>query len=331
VTRLSVLMPVAPARADQALPFAALAGDGLAARLWQGHSLRVEAHQMFAYLAAAGYRIPVGLGVSLMPLRHPFESALQAASLAATMGVPIVAGFGPGAVALQASLRGAPYPSPLTATREYLTVVRGLLSGEPIDHRGGYFPCRAMLAPMPPTGVEIGLGVLRPRMARLAGELADVAITWLTPPHYLATQLVPALDEGASAAGRARPRLAAVVPVCLAAPGRDPAEMTLAAAWGHLSMPHYRAMLRKAGVHIDSPAAGKALLEAGAAISGSPADIARAVAAYAAAGADEIVLNACGVATRHGLQVAAAELRTILTALAPLAPAQAMTTTKAGR
>src|SRR5687767_8116490 len=108
-------MPVSPDRPGRALAFAALVRDGLADRLWQGQSLHIEPHQMFAYLAAAGFRVPVGLGVTLMPLRHPFESALQAASLAATMGAPIVAGFGPGAAAFQASLRGLPYPSPLTA------------------------------------------------------------------------------------------------------------------------------------------------------------------------------------------------------------------------
>jgi hypothetical protein len=96
-------------------------------------------------------------------------------------------------------------------------------------------------------------------------------------------------------------------------------------------MPHYRAMLSRAGVDVDSPAAASALLNAGACMSGSLADIAEAVAVYEAAGVDEIVLNLSGVATRYGLDAAAAELRTILTALAPTAPALAMTTTKAGR
>jgi alkanesulfonate monooxygenase SsuD/methylene tetrahydromethanopterin reductase-like flavin-dependent oxidoreductase (luciferase family) len=331
VIGLSVQMPLAPARPDLALPFAALVRDGLADRLWQGQSLRIEPHQMFAYLAAAGFRIPVGIGVSLMPLRHPYEAALHTASLAATMGAPVVAGFGPAAPAFQASLRGAPYPSALTAAREYLTVVRGLLAGGPVDHRGAYFPCHAMLPPMAETRVEIGLGVLRPRMARLAGELADAAITWLTPPRYLAAEIVPALEEGAAVAGRQRPRLIAVVPVCLAAEGRDTSALTFAATWGHLSMPQYRAMLSRAGVDVDSPVAANALLDTKACVAGSPSVIAGALAAYTAAGVDEIVLNPAGVATRYGLDAAAADLRTILTASAPLAPVLALTTTKAGR
>jgi 5,10-methylenetetrahydromethanopterin reductase len=320
--RYSVLMPCPPGRPEQVVPFAALVRDGYADRLWQGQSLRIEPHQMFAYAAAAGYRIPVGTAVTLMPLRHPFESAVHAASLAATMGAPVVAGFGTGAGALQASLCGAPYRSPLRAAREYLAIVRGLLCGVAVSHRGEYFTCHSQLPPLQRAPIELGLGVLRPRMARLAGELADVAITWLTPPAYLARRLVPALADGAATAGRHRPRLVAVVPVALAAPDRDPADLALAACWAHLRAPHYRAMLRQAGVPVDianGHAAAGSLVDADAFVCGSPAAIGEALDAYQDAGVDEVVLNATGVAVRYGLATAALELQAILAARTPTA------------
>ena len=186
-----------------------------------------------------------------MPFRHPLEAALQARSLAVTTGHPVVAGFGPGAAVLQKSVLGAPYASPLTAVREYLTIVGGLLAGQAVEHQGEYFSCRINMGWQPGPPVELGLGVLRPAMARLAGELADVAITWLTPAGYLRDVIVPALREGARAAGRPVPRLAAIVPVALSAPDRDPADLVLAANSGHLSMPHYQDMLRRSGIEVD--------------------------------------------------------------------------------
>ncbi|WP_455353365.1 hypothetical protein [Streptomyces sp. SYSU K217416] len=45
-------------------------------------------------------------------------------------------------------------------------------------------------------GVELGLGVLRPVLARAAGRVADVAISWMTPSAYLRDVLVPALAKG---------------------------------------------------------------------------------------------------------------------------------------
>ncbi|MET9340893.1 LLM class flavin-dependent oxidoreductase [Nonomuraea sp. NPDC003804] len=54
---------------------------------------------------------------------------------------------------------------------------------------------------------------LGPAMARVAGEPADVAITWLVPAAHLRDLIVPALREGAEAAGRPIPRLVSLVPV----------------------------------------------------------------------------------------------------------------------
>jgi 5,10-methylenetetrahydromethanopterin reductase len=314
----SVMLPFVPTRPEQAVPFASLVQWSTARRLWQGQSVLVEPHQMFAFLAAAGFRIPVGVGVTLMPFRHPIEAALQARSLAATMGAPVVAGYGPGATILQANLRGAPYPSPLTAVREYLTIVRALLDRGVADVDGEYFSMRGGLPPWTGLDVELGLGVLRPRMARLAGELADVAITWLTPPAYLSRHIVPALREGAAAAGRPPPRLVAMVPVALRTPDRDPVDLAMAGNAAHLRLPQYCRMLRAAGLDVDEndPRAGaRALVEAGVFVCGEPDVIVKELDAYRAAGVDEIVVNVTGMCHRFGARAALAELRTIFDTL----------------
>src|SRR5690606_32168474 len=143
------------------------------------------------------------------------------------------------------------------------------------------------LPPLPGQSVEVGLGVLRPRMARLAGELADVAITWLTPASYLAQRILPALEEGAAAAGRSTPRTVAIVPVALPAAGRDPIDLALASNGMHLQTPHYRDMLRQAGVTVD-PAnprlSARALLDSHAFCYGEPAEVVKQLDAYRAAG-----------------------------------------------
>src|SRR5690606_39000936 len=120
MTTFSVLVPFMPQRPEQVLPLAALVRHSAAYRLRQGQSLIVEPHQAFTYAAASGFRVPCGTGVTLMPFRHPLEAAMQARSVALATGQPMVAGFGPGGTALQGSMLGAPYASPLTAVREYV-------------------------------------------------------------------------------------------------------------------------------------------------------------------------------------------------------------------
>ncbi|WP_278259913.1 LLM class flavin-dependent oxidoreductase [Nocardioides convexus] len=90
-------------------PYASMVEWTAVHRLWQGQSVVIEPHQAFAHAAGAGLRIPLGLAVTLMPLRHPFEAAVQAASLARTTGQPLVAGYGPG-----------PKPVPADAARQAL-------------------------------------------------------------------------------------------------------------------------------------------------------------------------------------------------------------------
>ncbi|WP_250007693.1 LLM class flavin-dependent oxidoreductase [Actinoplanes sp. M2I2] len=292
--RLSLLLPFAPTRPEQAAVFGKLVQSGAAARLWQGQGTTLDAHHLIAWLAGRGIAVPSGFGVSLMPLRSPHQAALEARSTALSTGLPVVAGFGPGSVELQRGVLGGPYPSPLGAARGYLGEVRGLLAGSPSD-------------------VELGLGVLRPGMAGLAGEIADVAITWLASAGYLAGALVPAIR----AARRSVPgaaRVVAIVPVAVAGPGRDAAALAEASCGAHVRAPHYRDMLGRAGVRLtgDAAADARAVIEAGVVVHGRPDEVREQLDAYRLAGVDEVVLNLSGTAALHGPKAAAKDLLTLL-------------------
>ncbi|PSJ25841.1 5,10-methylene tetrahydromethanopterin reductase [Streptosporangium nondiastaticum] len=316
-TTPAVLYPLQPDHPELVAPFAALVQRSGARRLWLCQSFKAEPHQVLAHLSGAGYDVPVGTSVSVMPLRHPYEAALQARSLALLTGQPVVAGYGIGTPDFVAALTGEPYKSPRTAVRDYLTSVRDLLDGKAVDHAGPYHHLDARLLPLDHAPVEVGAGVLRAGMARTAGEVADVAITWMTPPAYVRDVLVPALEDGARAAGRpARPRVATAVHVAVARPGRDLRRAALAGAGEHLKGPHYADMLRRAGVPLgDDPAASAdALLGHSVVVTGTPGEIAERLAAYRAAGVDEIMLNPAGVMLTEGVQAAVDDMEEIITA-----------------
>ncbi|MFZ3470965.1 LLM class flavin-dependent oxidoreductase [Streptomyces sp. 4.24] len=315
-----------PTEGKQILPFTNLIQKGFAERLWTGQSLLLEPHTALAYAAGAGAAVPFGTSVSLLPLRHPFQAALQARSLAALSGHPFVAGLGTGPQPFVEALRGSSYASPLGAVREYTTIVRRLLAGETVDLAGDYYAMHGALPPLDTPPVQLGLGVLRPKMAELAGEISDVAITWLAPPGYLAHTLLPALTRGAERAGRPRPRVTAVVHVSLDAPRRDHARVILAATHAHLRAPHYQAMLRLAGIDVDTRdllAAATRLIDSGTAAVGSIDDILRTVRAYYAAGADEVVLNTIGLQTVNGTAASLSALDAVTQAVRAEAAAMA--------
>ncbi|MFU8872174.1 LLM class flavin-dependent oxidoreductase [Micromonospora sp. SL4-19] len=276
----------------------------------------MEPHHGFVAAAGAGFRVPTGIGVSLMPLRHPYEAAMQARSVALATGHPVVAGFGPGSRDFQTNIMGAPYDSPLTTARTYVQVVRRLLDGEVVRLDGPELRLNAQLAPAAAAPVEVGLGVLRPKMAMVAGEVADVAITWLTPPSYIRDVLAPALRAGAAKAGRtAPPRIAAMVPVGIDREDVPAETLALASNAAHLQAPHYLDMLRQAGIPLagrDLQSAARAVVEANAFVRGDLDTVVKRLAEYGEAGVDEIVLNLTGVHKACGPQAAFSDLKTIL-------------------
>ncbi|MCO1574673.1 LLM class flavin-dependent oxidoreductase [Crossiella sp. SN42] len=313
--KTSIILPVMPEHPADLTPFAELVRDTPAHRLWQGQSLGLETHQAFAYLAGQGFQLPVGTSVTLTALRHPYEAALQARSLARLTGHPMALGIGAGTPELVESLHGKAYPSPLTALADYLTILRGLLSGDPVLHQGRQYQMHGGLPPFEHPPVELGLGVLRPAAARLAGALADSAITWMTPPDYVRTVLRPEIEAAAAKAGRPAPRIVTVVHVAVRRPGRNPHQVALTAAREHLSAPHYTDMLRRAGLRVHPMQPGlsaRALVDGGVVLTGTLSEIAAGVRRYHEAGVDEVVLNTAGVRMLEGREAALRDLRAVL-------------------
>lgn len=317
------MVPHAPTSLASLLPFARAVESGAADRLWLGQAAKVDPHQLFAHLSGSGVRVPTGTAVTLAPLRNPYEAALQARSVALLSGRDHIAGYGAGSSRFVASITGSPYPSALTAMREYLTAVRALLTGDVATVDGQTVRLHGRLVPLgpdePAAPVRVGAGVLRPGMARVAGATADVAITWLTPPGYIADAIRPALQEGAADRPDGPPRVCAVVHVLLDRPDRDPVHQVLTASSAHLSLPHYRRMLRAAGVAIpdDDPVTAAAeLITSGTYLYGSAAEIAAGLDRWAQAGVDEVAINVAGALFTAGEAAAVDDLTEILSAVA---------------
>ncbi|WP_222192516.1 LLM class flavin-dependent oxidoreductase [Modestobacter italicus] len=313
----SVMYPSSPVDPVELKTFASFVELAGMRRLYCGQTMVFEPHTTFSRLLAQGSTTPLGTAVTLMPFRHPVLAALHARELSVFSGSTYVAGLGLGSRQFNEAMTGSWPASPLTYVREYATIVRDLLRGEAVELDGDYFSVRSRLNPDLGQSVELGLGVLRPRMTELAGELADVAISWLTPPEYCAEQLLPSLAKGAVDRDDP-PRLATVVNVAVDRPGRDPVQLALAGLGNHLAAPHYGDALTRAGYDIvvgDRDHNAAEIVRRGLYVHGTPAEIATALSAYLAAGVDEILLNVGGVHLSRGPVEALQDLHDISQAL----------------
>ena len=251
---------------------------------------------LMALVACAGATTTARLGTAVVPTwpRHPVVLAQQALNAQAVSGGRVRLGVGVSHAPVM-RMFGVDFDRPLAHAREYLTILRSLLHEGKVKHRGRQYSVAAAVAvddaSVPP---PILLAALRPRMARLAGELSDGVIPWLAPASYLHEVLMPAVRDGADHAGRAVPPLVASVPVVFA----TSADEALARVSRDLAiyphMPFYRALFADAGVGVPDDSTWTFDMLDAAVVWGDAAAVTQGLQAYFDAGASEVICSPFG-------------------------------------
>jgi F420-dependent oxidoreductase-like protein len=207
----------------------------------------VSADAPAAFAAAAMVTERIKFGTSIIPTwpRHPIAMAQAAVTLAALAPGRFRMGIGPSHEPAMVRMMGVTWESPLGHLREYLKVLHHLLHEGSVDFEGKWVTARAQI----PATVDVPImaSALREGSFRTCGELADGAISWVCPWHYLRETALPALKAGAAKAGRPVPPLVAHVPIAV----HDNADEVRQAARDQLGfygrVPFYAAMFAKAG------------------------------------------------------------------------------------
>ncbi len=204
-----------------------------------------------ALLALAGQATQkIGLGTAVVPvyLRHPIFMAQQAATVNAAVGGRLSLGIGPSHRVTVEDMWGFSYARAAHYMREYLVVLRTLLEKGSVQFQGDFFKVNVTLqlpqVPMPP----IIVSALGPIMLKMAGELADGTVTWMTGPKALEGHVLPRIREAARRAGRPEPCVVVGLPVAVTA-NKERARARAAQIFQFYGqLPSYRRMLDLEGV-----------------------------------------------------------------------------------
>lgn len=174
-------------------PQAALTTASRAAELgyrsfWTAETTGPEAFSTLAAAGAAAPGLDLGTGVLALQLRTPMVVAMAGATLQALQpNVDVLLGIGISSPVVTERWHGVPYGDrPLARVREYVTLLKECLSGEPVTFQGDFYQCRKFRL-----GVRLGerrpkvvVAALNPRMLELAGEVADgVLLNYLPASH----------------------------------------------------------------------------------------------------------------------------------------------------
>jgi probable F420-dependent oxidoreductase len=165
----------------------------------------VAGPDVFALLAAIASRterVTLGTGVVPLATRSPALLAMGFQSVASLAPGRVIAGVGVSSPTVIERWHGREFAPPLAYVREALPALRAGLDGERLGVDGEHVRLHGFRLTLPPgPRVPIVLGAMRPRMIRLAGEVADGAfLTWCPPEE--AAEGVELLREGARSVGR---------------------------------------------------------------------------------------------------------------------------------
>lgn len=189
------------------LQLARLAGELDYGSYWTAETTGAEA---FATLAAAGAIAPgigLGTGVLALQLRTPQLVAMGAATLQAQHpDAEILIGVGISSPVVAAKWHGTTYGDrPLAQVREYVTLLRELLVGEPVTFKGDFYECSRFKlgVKLEERRPKVILGALNERMLRLGGEVADGVFLNYTPAS-LVPWSIEQVRNGQASAGQQR-------------------------------------------------------------------------------------------------------------------------------
>lgn len=214
---------------------------------WLSHHFGADALTVLALAGRETGRIELGTWVVPTYPRHPAALAQQALTVQAATGNRLTLGIGLSHREVIEDALGLDYSRPIPHTREYLTVLTGLLTQQPVQFRGELYRVAAQIQVPGATRPPVLVAALGPAMLRLAGRLADGTAIWMGGLVYLRDVAIPTITASAAKAGRPAPRIVAGLPVCVtdsAGAARETAARLLA-LYGHWAS--YRAMLDRAG------------------------------------------------------------------------------------
>ena len=265
-----------------------------------------DAVTLFAAAAMRTQRIVFGTSIVPIYPRHPLALASQALVLGDLAPGRFRLGIGPSHRPIVEGMFGIPFSRPLVYLREYLTVLRQLLWEGRVEFAGEFFTIHqaALPAGTTPPRTPLLISALRANAYRLAGEIADGAISWMCPVPYLVETALPALREGAAVAQRAVPPLVAHIPVAVHEDRAVVRTAARAALGTYGRLPFYAHMFADAGFPVGEGGTMPDALFDELVVSGDPAQVAARLARIQAAGVDELLVLPVPVADAEAEELA---------------------------
>lgn len=280
--------------AEEALATARAADDLGYPSLWIGEMATYDAFALATAIGLATTRIRLTVGPLAVAVRDPMMIAMGAASVAGLTGRQVDVAVGTSSPLVVESWHGRSRARSATALKESVQALRPLLDGERSDFTGSCVASSGYRLRLPAPGSRLSVAAFGPSAVRTAALADGMVLNLITPASAdrLTSQL-RAVNPGVSVTAWV---IAAVDP------DREAVDRIRRAVVGYLAAPGYGEMFAEAGFADvvayartgphprELLAAVPEELVASVALLGDVGEVSARLAAYAAAGVDEVAV-----------------------------------------
>lgn len=182
--------------------------------VWAAEAYGSDCITPLAWIGALTRNIKLGSSIMQMPARSPAMTAMTAITLDQLSGGRFLLGLGLSGPQVVEGWHGRPYGKPLGKTREYITIVRKILTREaPLTHAGEHYQIPYQAPGATGLGIPlksiihgnaelpIYLAAIGPKNVALAAEIADGWLPIFFSPTHYETAYAPAVAAGLARAG----------------------------------------------------------------------------------------------------------------------------------
>ena len=215
--------------------------------LWIANIFAIDAITANAVIGRETSKIELGTAVVPTYPRHPTALAQQALTTQSACKGRLTLGIGLSHQIVIETILGLSYDRRAKHMREYMSVLGPLLRGEKADHQGDEFRVNLELAVPNTQPVPTLIAALGDQMLKIAGEMADGTLLWMTGPQTIESHVIPKIRAAASRVGRPEPRIVAGLPIVLTENETAAREAVGKILVHYGQIPSYRAMLDKEG------------------------------------------------------------------------------------
>lgn len=178
---------------------------------WVAEAYGSDAPTVLAWVAAHTERIGIGSAILQIPARTPAMTAMTAATLDTLSGGRFRLGLGVSGPQVSENWYGVKFDRPLARTREYVDIVRKVMSRERLVHEGRHWTLPLPGSPGKPLKLTVHsvreriplyIAAIGPKNLEQTGEIADGALLVFFAPEHAEETTLGHLRAGREKAGK---------------------------------------------------------------------------------------------------------------------------------